>query len=230
MVIETCVLFCASLWLNANHVHACYAVPIRLNTPLISIACGGKTDDFSDYHLLTLLFLQVAPQLTLEKKKGWNLNQAYSDVYNILSDQNTCSTFYGGPRAATTVLNAFVSQITSEEVYREISFRMGGKLTLVRDDAAGVFYRLFGITAVNANGSFYQRRPDPMRNVPADVGSFLPGSRPARALILLHELGHLIRGKDGAWLIQDDGYDSGKSKANTSRVEKMCRAQLSTLN
>ena len=33
MVIETCVLFCASLWLNANHVHACYAVPIRLNTP-----------------------------------------------------------------------------------------------------------------------------------------------------------------------------------------------------
>jgi len=203
--------------------------------------------------LLTLFFLQIAePQTELAKadiaveevnktseelphrvdlvKKGWNLNQAYSDVFNILSTENTCSTFYGGPRPATTVLNAFVSQIKYEQVYREISFRMAGRLTLVRDDAAGVFYRLFDMTAVNTNGSFYQRRAEPMRNIPADVGSFLPGSRPARALILLHELAHLIRGKNGAWLIPDDGYDSEKSKANTSRVEKMCRAQLYALN
>ena len=203
--------------------------------------------------LLTLLFLQTAePQTELAKidntmeevnktseelphrldlmKKGWNLNQAYSDVYNILSTENECSDFYGGPRPATTVLNAFVSQIQYEQVYREISFRMAGRLTLVRDNAAGVFYRLFGMTAVNTNGSFYQRRADPMRNIPADVGSFLPGSRPARALILLHELGHLIRGKNGAWLIPDDGYDGEKSKANTLRVEKACRAQLYALN
>ena len=203
--------------------------------------------------LLTLFFLQIAePQTELAKadiaveevnktseelphrvdlvKKGWNLSQAYSDVYNILSTENTCSTFYGGPRPATTVLNAFVSQIKYEQVYREISFRMAGRLTLVRDDAAGVFYRLFDMTAVNTNGSFYQRRAEPMRNIPADVGSFLPGSRPARALILLHELAHLIRGKNGAWLIPDDGYDSEKSKANTSRVEKMCRAHLYALN
>jgi hypothetical protein len=203
--------------------------------------------------LLTLLFLQIAepraelakvdiaieevnktsealPRRLVLEKKGWNLNQAYSDVYNILSNQNICSNFYGGSRAATTVLNAFVSQITSEQVYPEVSFRMAGRLTLVRDDAAGVFYRLFGITAVNTSGSFYQRRSDPMRNVPADVGSFLPGSRPARALILLHELGHLIRGRNGVWIIPDDGYDPTKSKANTLRVEKMCRAQLQALN
>jgi hypothetical protein len=202
--------------------------------------------------LLTLLFFQTAdsqPELTkvdtaieevvrsseelprrlLLAKKGWNLNQAYSDVYNILSTQNTCSSFYGGPRPATTVLNAFVSQIKSEQLYRETSFRMAGRLTVVRDDAAGVYYRLFGTTAVNTDGSFYQRRADPMRNIPADVGSFLPGSRPARALILLHELGHLIRGKNGAWLIPDDGYDGESSKANTRRVEKVCRMQLDVL-
>ena len=191
--------------------------------------------------VLTLFLLQTAPiedlaassedvppRLVLEKK-GWYLNQAYSDVYNILSDQNTCSNFYGGRRAATTVLNAFVSQIKYEQVYREISFRMGGRLTLVQDNAAGVSYRLFDRTAVNTNGSFYQRRADPMRNVPADVGTFLPGSRPARALILLHELGHLIRGRNGAWLIPDDGYDPATSKANTLRIEKMCRAQLEAL-
>lgn len=191
--------------------------------------------------VLTLFLLQTAPiddlvasseelppPVVLEKK-GWTLNQAYLDVYNMLSNQNTCSSFYGGARAATTVLNAFVSGIKYEQVYREISFRMGGRLTLVRDNAAGVSYRLFGRTAVNTNGSFYQRRADPMRNIPADVGTFLPGSRPARALILLHELGHLIRGKNGDWLIPDDGYDPVKSKANTLRVEKMCSAQLEAL-
>jgi hypothetical protein len=68
-----------------------------------------------------------------------------------------------------------------------------------------------------------------MRRFPSDVGSFAPGSRPARALILLHELGHLIQGDDGDWLIPDDGRDGWQSKANTLRVEQVCRAQLETL-
>ena len=33
------------------------------------------------------------------------------------------------------------------------------------------------------------------------VGAFQPNTREARTLILLHELAHLIRGKDGRWLI-----------------------------
>ena len=41
-------------------------------------------------------------------KKDWDLTQAYFDVFKILSDQNTCSGFYGGPRVATTVLNSLV--------------------------------------------------------------------------------------------------------------------------
>jgi hypothetical protein len=66
-------------------------------------------------------------------------------------------------------------------------------------------------------------------NVPADVGHFLPGSRRARALILLHELAHLIEGENGAWLIPDDGYNVEQSRANTLRIQTVCRAQLETL-
>lgn len=163
------------------------------------------------------------------KKKDWSLVQAYADAFKILSNENPCSSFYGGPRAATTVLNAFVMQVKSDQLYREISFQMGGKLTIVRDTSAGVLYRLFEQTTVNSNGAFYQRRADPMRNVPADVGTFLPGSRLARALILLHELGHLIQGENGTWLLPDDGFDGPKSRANSLRIEQVCRAELDTL-
>jgi len=169
------------------------------------------------------------PPLVLAKK-DWDLTQAYFDVFTILSNENKCSSFYGGPRAATIVLNGFVTRVKSEPLVREISFQMAGKPRLLRDPATGAFYRLFDRTRVNINGSFYQRRQDTMRKFPSDVGSFAPGTRPARALILLHELGHLIQGENGAWLIPDDGDNSFQSKANTLRVQQACQVQLKQLN
>jgi hypothetical protein len=64
---------------------------------------------------------------------------------------------------------------------------------------------------------------------PSDVGNFSAGSRPARALILLHELGHLIQNENGAWLLPDDGYNGVQSKENTLRVQQECRVQLEAL-
>jgi hypothetical protein len=61
------------------------------------------------------------------------------------------------------------------------------------------------------------------------VGHFPPGSRQARVLILLHELGHLIQGEDGDWLLPDDGFNGTVSNANTLRVQQQCRAQLDAL-
>jgi hypothetical protein len=162
-------------------------------------------------------------------KKDWDLTKAYFDVFAILSNENTCSSFYGGSRTATIVLNDFVMRVKTRPLLREISFQMMGRPRLIRDPATGAFYRLFDRATVNSNGSFYQRRVDPMRKFPSDVGSFAPGSRPARALILLHELGHLIQGEDGEWLIPDDGYDGEQSKANTLLVQQACRAQLKAL-
>ena len=170
---------------------------------------------------------ELPPRLVFENK-DWNLTQAYSDVFNILSDTNQCSSFYGGPRAAT-VLNDLVAHVRPRLLLREISFQMDGRPRFIRDHATGVYYRLFDRIAVNSNGSFYQRRVDPMRKSPSDVGSFFPGSRAARALILLHELAHLIQGENGTWLIPDDGYDGYQSKANSLRIEGICRAELKRL-
>ena len=169
------------------------------------------------------------PRQMVFEKKDWDINQTYSDVYKILRSKNSCSDFYGGSRTATTVLNDLVGHIKSEPLVREIAFKMTGKPQFVRDHSTGVLYRLFDKPTVNTNGSFYRRRTNPMRSIPADVGSFAAGTRPARALILLHELAHLIQGEDGAWLIPDDGFNVEKSTANTLRVEEICRAQLKAL-
>ena len=163
-------------------------------------------------------------------EKDWSIKQAYIDVFKILRNQNTCSDFYRGPRTATTVLNGFVIRVKSQSLMREVSFQMAGSPRIIHDPATGASYRLFEKTMVNVNGSFYQRRTDPMRKFPSDVGNFAPGSRPARALILLHELGHLIQDDHGDWLIPDDGFDGRQSRENTWRVEKVCREELNKLN
>ena len=170
------------------------------------------------------------PRPLVYTKKDWDLTQAYFDVFKILSDQNSCSGFYGGPRVATTVLNSLVMRVEARPLVREISFQMLGRPRLIRDPATGVRYRLFDMAMVNVNGSFYQRRPDPMHKFPSDVGNFGPGTRRARALILLHELGHLIESDEGVWLIPDDGRNGPQSKANTLRIQQMCHAQLKALN
>ena len=162
-------------------------------------------------------------------RKDWNITQAYIDVFRILSNPNTCSDFYRGPRTATTVLNGFVTRVKSQSLLRDVTFEMAGP-RIIRDPVTGVSYRVFEKTMVNTNGSFYQRRADPMRKFPSDVGNFASGSRAARALILLHELGHLIQDENGEWLIPDDGFDDTQSKANTLRVQQVCRKELNALN
>jgi hypothetical protein len=168
------------------------------------------------------------PQRLVLVKKDWSLKQAYSDVFKILSHQNSCSSFYGGPRAAITVLNDFVVLVQAQPMLRQVTFQMVGTPRLLRDPATGASYRLFDKTLVNTIGSFYQRRVEIMHEYPSDIGNFAPGSRQARALILLHELGHLIQDENGAWLIPDDGHNGPQSKANTLRVQQACRAQLET--
>ena|SRR5215831_978943 len=162
-------------------------------------------------------------------KKDWDLTRAYFDVFSILSNENPCSSFYGGPRTATTVINRFVILVRPGSLVREVTFQMKGRPRLVHDGPSNTSYRLFDNSVVNVDGAFYQRREDLPRKFPADVGTFRPGTRPARALILLHELGHLIQGHDGDWLLPDDGNDDRRSRANTVRVQAACRAQLEGL-
>ncbi len=169
------------------------------------------------------------PRPLVVTRKDWNITQAYIDVFRILSNPNTCSDFYRGPRTATTVLNGFVTRVKSQSLLRDVTFEMAGP-RIIRDPVTGVSYRVFEKTMVNTNGSFYQRRADLMRKFPSDVGNYAPGSRAARVLILLHELGHLIQDENGEWLLPDDGFDDTQSKANTLRVQQVCRKELNALN
>lgn len=162
--------------------------------------------------------------------KNWELNRTYQDVFKILSHPNTCSDFYGGPRAATTVLKDFLPRVKPRRLVREVSFQMSGRPRVIYNAEVKATYRLFDNVMVNSDGSFFQRRFETFRRFPADVGDFMPGTRPARALILLHELGHLIQGENGTWLIPDDGGDGSQSDRNTLRVQQACRAQLEALN
>lgn len=162
-------------------------------------------------------------------KRDRELNQAYADVLKILSEQNDCSSFYGGPRTATTVLNNFVPAVESHRLMRDVTFVMTGRPRLLQDPVSRASYRLFDKVTVNTNSSFYLRRMDSLLRFPSDVGRFPPGTRAARASILLHELGHLIRGQNGDWLIPDDGFNDSQSQLNTLRIQQACRVQLRLL-
>jgi hypothetical protein len=170
------------------------------------------------------------PRRLVFTHKDFELTQAYSDVFRILNDKNSCSNFYGGPRNATTVLNEFVPLVKSHRLLKELSFKMTGRPRIMHNPVTGLSYRLFDSATANSDGSFYQRRLDSLRRFPADVGNFQPGTRPARALILLHELGHLIQGDNGTWLLPDDGSDGAQSNRNTLMVQRACRLQLDALN
>ena len=169
------------------------------------------------------------PQPLVFSHRDYELTQAYSDVFKILSDENSCSNFYGGPRKATAVLNGFVPLVQSHRLLKELSFEMTGSTRILHNPITGLSYRLFDRAVINSDGSFYRRRLDSLHRFPADVGSFPPGTRQARALILLHELGHLMKGDDGAYLLPDDGHDGALSNRNTLRVQRACRVQLETL-
>jgi hypothetical protein len=152
---------------------------------------------------------------------------AYKDTYNILSEDNSCSSFYGGPPVAVTVFNRLVGQLrTAYDRDPSVGISMITPVTIIDDHRTGYSYRLFAKARLNSNGPFYKSRvPITDKWIPG-VGAFQANTREARALMLLHELGHLMKGPDQQWLLQDDGDDPLLSFKNTKTVETHCAKQL----
>ena len=48
--------------------------------------------------------------------------------------------------------------------------------------------------------------------------------------MFLHELGHMVKGESGAWLLPDDGKDESQSRDNTRKVEDVCAEQIKNLS
>jgi hypothetical protein len=107
---------------------------------------------------------------------------------------------------------------------------MSGPSTNISNSQTGISYRLFANAEINTIGPFYRAKVRPEDPPIPNVGSFLPNTREARVLILLHELAHLIKSNDGTWLINDDGGNAELSKQNTQRVESRCGREIRALN
>ena len=151
---------------------------------------------------------------------------SYTDVFSLLKDDNACSRFFGGPESAVTVFNQFTRQLRPRSLgANSIGLVMSGQYTVYQDMKTGRSYRLFEKASLNSDGPFRVQGKTRMR-----VGGFPAESRQARALMLLHELGHLIKGKDGSWLLPNDGGDAALSESNTREVESHCRAELLALD
>jgi len=151
---------------------------------------------------------------------------SYADVFGLLKDDNACSQFFGGPQLAVTVFNQFTRRLQLKRLgANTVGVVMTGEYTNYRDMRTGQSYRLFEQVALNSDGPFRPTNKARMR-----VGSFPSETRQARALMLLHELGHLIKGEDGSWLLPNDGGDSSLSESNTKEVETHCRTALLALD
>jgi hypothetical protein len=167
-------------------------------------------------------------QLARASKK---YESAYKDTYNILSENNSCSSFYGGPHVAVTVFNLLVGQLrTAYDGDYTVGISMSTPVTNIDDHKTGYSYRLFARAKLNSNGPFYKDRVAVKDKWMPHIGDFEANTRGARSLMLLHELGHLMKGPDQQWLLQDDGGDPLLSFKNTKIVEAHCAKQLRELS
>jgi hypothetical protein len=158
------------------------------------------------------------------------LGSAYYDTLSILNSSNQCSDFFGGSAGAVEVFKGYMSNVRRDHVTEKVGMRMFGPSTTILNAATKLTYRLFDKVAINANGPFYHQRMGPASpNIP-NIGTFKPNSREIRVLMFLHELGHLMKGPDGHWLIPDDGSDEELSSSNSRRIEQLCGEQIRELS
>lgn len=96
---------------------------------------------------------------------------------------------------------------------------MSGETTSVTNAQTKKEYRLFEHVSINGNGPFYRKQFSLMEPPIHGIGSFEANTKEARVLMFLHELGHLIKGEDGNWLLPDDGRSVEISWNNSKKIE-----------
>lgn len=190
-----------------------------------SIAGFGNSASAQDRRVrLQMLRAPLPAQINLTP-----LERAYVDTAGILERQDTCSQFFGGTESAK-VLDELLMRLREHSINDcRTGVRMSGLFENHVDSESGVFYRLFAEVELNTGGPFYKAKVFPAEPFVPNVGSFRPNTREARVLILLHELAHLIKGRDSTWLIPDDGGNPQLSRQNTRTVETQCGQQIRAL-
>ena len=154
------------------------------------------------------------------------LETAYWDTMRILGNTNRCSMFFGGSTASVDVFSSFMGSLSKAYLPSGIGLKMSGDYVNVLNAQTLVRYRLFEKAALNAEGPFYKRKGSASTASMSGVGTYPPATREGRVLMLLHELGHLMRSSTGEWLLPDDGDRMAESLSNTRKIESVCGEQL----
>lgn len=186
---------------------------------VVSIDASGESANRAAY---------VPRSLPLQRsEKLSQLDKAYLDAFTILNDDNECSRLYGG-RPAIMALNELVKDLKPTYLNRSTGVRMYGTTTTIQHNPTGFMFRVFEKAELNLGGAFYRSNFINEAHVPT-IGIYQPNTREARVALLLHELGHLVRGTDKQWVLPDDGNDPEISRENTSRVINVCNKQIQAL-
>lgn len=176
--------------------------------------------------------LLVTPRIAMaivskDERKLNDLDKAYLDVFTILRDDKACSRLYGGT-AAIEALNELMRVLRPAYLDRHIAVRMSGQTTIYHNAVTGFSFRMFEKAEVNMMGSFYRGNSPSERRIPL-IADYQPNTRKTRAALLLHELGHLVRGADNKWVLFDDGHDLELSAKNTAYVVGVCRDEIESV-
>jgi hypothetical protein len=179
-------------------------------------------------HTVNLSFTPKPALLTSKNPQKLSiLDKAYLDVFVILREDNACSRLYGGP-PAIEALDELVRKLRPTYLESHIAVRMSGPITTVQNNRTGFSFRMFDKVEINLAGSFYRGNSYSNEQVPL-VANYPPNTRKTRVALLLHELGHLVRGADKKWLLSDDGHDLDLSLKNTDYVVGVCRNQIESV-
>jgi len=151
------------------------------------------------------------------------LDQAYLDAFTILNEDNSCSRLFGG-RYAISALTELVHQLKPTYLDRSVAIRMSGPTTTIQNNRTGFTFRLFEKAELNLTGSFFHNGRSSV------AWGFRPNTRETRVVVLLHELGHLVKTPEAKWVLPDDGTSQSLSLANTEQVVSVCREQIDSLS
>jgi hypothetical protein len=200
------------------------APPPEMDLALAELACMETASTMATKATMPL---PPAPSPLIEEDEV--LGQAYYDTLGILSEDNECTDFFGGATGAVMVFNSFMGQIRKEYLPPTVGMRMSGDVTLGISVKTKTKYRLFDKVSVNTNGPFYRRSVSHSEVSIPRVGNFEPNTKEVRVLILLHELGHLMKRNDGNWLLADDNKADTVSRDNSKKILEVCGEQIKAL-
>jgi hypothetical protein len=201
------------------------APPAGMERGLVELECLE-----SDPAMATKVTVALPPPPSPLIEEDKVLGEAYYDTLGILSEDNDCTEFFGGTTGAVMVFNSFMGQVKKEYLPPTIGMRMSGDVTHGISLKTKTKFRLFHKVSINTNGPFYRRTVSQSEVTIPRLGNFEPNTKEVRVLILLHELGHLMRRNDGNWVLADDNKGDASSRDNSKKIVEVCGEQIKALS